>query len=577
MYCHCSWCGIPLSKQMKKKIFYQFLAIAMASVLLMFAIGLVVVNINGKNVVKERLVAETELASALLTSSGEFEQFDRYSNSDDFRVTVFDLDGNVLYESDTKASLENHADRQEVKNALAGTPKIVERRSQTFGQTMTYYAIKTTLADGTDMVLRLAIKNTQVSSYMQLAFPLLVIILVVVIALCVLLSKHFANKISKKFVEVGDSLKSLNKGQYVAIDTNSDEPELYAVLNEINDLNANMLVQIATKEQESQKLSTVLANISQGIIALDEKNKIVFINNSAINLFGAKDDMVGKELVYLVDNSVMYQQITSGTERFEVDYKEKQLSVFCKKADGYLRQAVDCIIIITDVTAEKAVAKQKSEFFANASHELKTPVTVMQGLSEILLSKQLDDSSKKQVERIHKESIRLASLIADMLKLSKLEGGQNNEICVDVDLRAVVDEVFAELSDQIKQKEVNATVCGDAIIKAHPKKIFELVQNLVSNALHYNKQGGQIDVSIDNNKDKVVLTVKDTGIGIEQEHIPHLCERFYRVDKSRSKKTGGTGLGLAIVKHICALYNANLSISSQVDVGTTITVCFNNL
>ena len=126
---------------MKKKIFYQFLAIAMASVLLMFVIGLVVVNINGKNVVKERLVAETELASALLTSSGEFEQFDRYSNSDDFRVTVFDLDGNVLYESDTKASLENHADRQEVKNALAGTPKTVERQSQTFGQTMTYYFV----------------------------------------------------------------------------------------------------------------------------------------------------------------------------------------------------------------------------------------------------------------------------------------------------------------------------------------------------------------------------------------------------------------------------------------------------
>ena len=562
---------------MKKKIFYRFFAVAMVSVLLMFAVGMVAVNLNGKNVVRERLVAETELASALLTTSDEFEQFDRYSNSDDFRVTVMSLDGNVLYESDTNETLANHADRQEVLSALAGTPKAVERYSDTFGQTMTYYAVKTTLADGTDIVLRLAIKNSQVASYLNVALPLLIVLVAVAIVVCLVLANTFAKSISKKFVEVGDSLKSLNKGQYVAIDTNSDEPELYAVLNEINDLNANMLVQIAKKEQERQKLSTVLSNISQGIIAHDGKNKIVFINNSAINLFGAKDDMVGKELVYLVDNSVMYQQITSGTERFEVDYKEKQLSVFCKKADGSLRQTVDCIIIITDITAEKAVAKQKSEFFANASHELKTPVTVMQGLSEILLSKQLDDSSKKQVERIHKESIRLASLIADMLKLSKLEDGQNNEVCVDVDLRAVVDEVFAELSDQIKQKEVNAAVCGDAVIKAHPKKIFELVQNLVSNALHYNKQGGQIDVSIDNNKDKVVLTVKDTGIGIEQEHIPHLCERFYRVDKSRSKKTGGTGLGLAIVKHICALYKANLSISSQVDVGTTITVCFNNL
>ena len=577
MYCHCSWCGIPLSKQMKKKIFYRFFAVAMVSVLLMFAVGMVAVNLNGKNVVRERLVAETELASALLTNSDEFEQFDRYSNSDDFRVTVMSLDGNVLYESDTNETLANHADRQEVQSALAGTPKTVERYSDTFGQTMTYYAVKTTLDDGTDIVLRLAIKNSQVASYLNVALPLLLVLVAVAIVVCLVLANAFAKSISKKFIEVGDSLKSLNKGQYIAIDTNSDEPELYAVLNEINDLNANMLVQIGKKEQERQKLGTVLANISQGIIALDSKNKIVFINNSAINLFGAKDDMVGKELVYLVDNSVMYQQITSGTERFEVDYKEKQLSVFCKKADGYLRQAVDCIIIITDVTAEKAMAKQKSEFFANASHELKTPVTVMQGLSEILLSKQLDDSSKKQVERIHKESVRLASLISDMLKISRLESGDHNqEECISVDLRAIVDEVVCELANEMSKKQVVATINGNANINAHPKKIFELVQNLVSNAVNYNKQGGSINIDIEQTGKKTILSVKDTGIGIEQENIPHLCERFYRVDKSRSKKTGGTGLGLAIVKHICALYSANLSISSQVDVGTTITVCFNN-
>ena len=562
---------------MKKKIFYQFFAVAMVSVLLMFAVGMVAVNLNGKNVVRERLVAETKLASALLTNSDEFEQFDRYSNSDDFRVTIMGLDGNVLYESDTNETLVNHADRQEVQSALAGAPKAVERYSDTFGQTMTYYAIKTTLDDGSQVVLRLAIKNSQVASYLNVALPLLLVLVVVAIVVCLVIANAFANKISKKFVEVGDSLKSLNKGQYVAIDTNSDEPELYAVLNEINDLNANMLVQIGKKEQERQKLSTVLANISQGIIALDGKNKIVFINNSAINLFGAKDDMVGKELVYLVDSSAMYQKIASGQERFDIDYKEKQLSVLCKKADGYLRQTVDCIIIITDITAEKAIAQQKSDFFANASHELKTPVTVMQGLSEILLSKQLDDSSKKQVERIHKESVRLASLISDMLKISRLESGDHNqEECISVDLRAIVDEVVCELANEMSKKQVVVTINGNANINAHPKKIFELVQNLVSNAVNYNKQGGSINIDIEQTGKKTILSVKDTGIGIEQENIPHLCERFYRVDKSRSKKTGGTGLGLAIVKHICALYNANLAISSQVDVGTTITVCFNN-
>lgn len=562
---------------MKKKIFYQFFAVAMVSVLLMFAIGILAVNLNGKNVVRERLVAETELASALLTSSDEFEQFNKYSNSDDFRVTVMSLDGNVLYESDTSDDLQNHADREEVKYALAGTPKAVERYSDTFGQTMTYYAIKTTLDDGSQVVLRLAIKNSQISNYLDLTVPLLILLLIIAVIVCILLANHFAKNISKKFVEVGDSLKSLNKGQYVAINTDTSEPELFAVLNEINDLNANMLVQIGKKEQERQKLNAVLDNVSQGIIALDPKNKIVFANKSVADLFGAKENVVGKQLIYLVNNMLLHDKIAGHEQKFEFDYNSRQLAVVCKQTDERLYGYISYIVIITDITAEKVVAKQKSDFFANASHELKTPVTVMQGLSEILLQKELDNTTKKQVERIYKESVRLASLISDMLKISKLEGGDHNqEECISVDLRAIVDEVVCELADEMSKKEIVATVSGNANIKAHPKKIFELVQNLVSNAVNYNKQGGSINIDIVQTVEKTVLSVKDTGIGIEQENIPRLCERFYRVDKSRSKKTGGTGLGLAIVKHICALYNAQLSISSQLNVGTTITVYFNH-
>ena len=221
--------------------------------------------------------------------------------------------------------------------------------------------------------------------------------------------------------------------------------------------------------------------------------------------------------------------------------------------------------------------KQKSDFFANASHELKTPVAVMQGLSEILLTKEtLDDGSKKQVDRIHKESLRLASLISDMLKLSKLENGEETELVLaDVNLRETVEEVLAELSTKLVEKNITATVTGNATVVADSKKIFELVENLCSNAINYNKDNGKITVSIVEETDGVELKVSDTGIGIEKENIPRLCERFYRVDKSRSKKTGGTGLGLAIVKHICALYDADLSIESDVGIGTTITVVFN--
>ena len=201
----------------------------------------------------------------------------------------------------------------------------------------------------------------------------------------------------------------------------------------------------------------------------------------------------------------------------------------------------------------------------------------MQGLSELLLSKDtLDDGSKKQVDRIHKESLRLASLFSDMLKLSKLENGEETELVLaDVNLRETVEEVLAELSTKLVEKNITATVTGNATVVADSKKIFELVENLCSNAIYYNKDNGKITVSIVEETDGVELKVSDTGIGIEKENIPRLCERFYRVDKSRTKKTGGTGLGLAIVKHICALYDADLSIESDVGIGTTITVVFN--
>ena len=198
-------------------------------------------------------------------------------------------------------------------------------------------------------------------------------------------------------------------------------------------------------------------------------------------------------------------------------------------------------------------------------------------MSEILLTKEtLDDGSKKQVDRIHKESLRLASLISDMLKLSKLENGEETELVLaDVNLRETTEEVLAELSTKLAEKNITATVTGNATVVADSKKIFELVENLCSNAINYNKDNGKITVSIVEETDGVELKVSDTGIGIEKENIPRLCERFYRVDKSRSKKTGGTGLGLAIVKHICALYKAELSIESDIGVGTTITIVFN--
>lgn len=565
---------------MKKKIFLQIFLLSAVCVAVVFVYGIFAVSANSKHIIGKRLVEETNLVCSLVHTKENFNDFTVAQNGDGFRITVIDLEGNVLYESDTKAPLESHIDREEIRNALAGKPAAVERFSDTLGVQMTYYAVKTQLDDGTKIVFRMAVKSSEINNYMGITIPILIVVLVLSLIFSLVFSGIISEKITAKITEVGQSLKSLNDGNYVPIRTRSDEPELYSVLNEINELNENAHNIRQTEIDEQAKLNAVLENISQGIVAVDINNKIIFANKAALKIFGRSDEALGQDVIFLIDDLALSGEISShlGSDyNFEYLYKNIEFSVAIKTVDGISDKAKVCsIVIFTDVTKDKEIARQKSDFFANASHELKTPVAVMQGLSELLLAKELDDNSKKQVERIHTESVRLASLISDMLELSRLESGEpSEEFTSKVDLKATAEEVLNELSAKIAEKGITATVSGDGEIYGDAKKIYEVIENLCSNAVNYNNENGKIDITIAEKTNSVVLKVADTGIGIKKENIPRLCERFYRVDKSRSKKTGGTGLGLAIVKHICALHGATLSVDSDLGLGTTVTVIFN--
>lgn len=565
---------------MKKKIFLRFFAVTLISVLLMFACGIIAVNLNTKNVVSEMLKEQTHLAAELINGTDDFESFTAYEDNPDLRITVFDLDGNVLYESDTTAELENHADREEIKNAIAGTPKTVERYSDTFKCDMTYYAVKTAFEDGREIILRLAVRSSQINSYITALIPLLIVVLVASLLISLAFSGILSKSVSSKVIEIGESLKSLNGGEYTPIKTDMSESELFAVLNQINELNANIHSHIRVADGERVKLNTVLDNVSQSIVALDNGKRIVFANKSAFALFGGAHHDIGRDLVFLIDNLAIYERIANHLNEdyaFTCEYNQKQLSVVISKVtDNTISDDISAILIVTDITNQKLIEKQKSDFFANASHELKTPITVLQGLSELLMNKDgIDESAKKQIARIYKESLRLGSLISDMLMLSKIESGDTPDMTLtEISLDAIASEIMLELSEEINRKNISVSIAGRAGIVADQSMIYELIENLVSNAVKYNKDGGSITVSVDDTDTGVCLKVKDTGIGIEKEHLPRLCERFYRVDKSHSKRIGGTGLGLAIVKHICAVMGAELAIESDFGIGTTVTVIF---
>lgn len=564
---------------MKKNIFVKSFLIALMSVLIIFVSGIGITYFSNKNLVSERLITETIIASALLDSTEDFAELNILRNQDECRITVMSTDGDVLYDSDTHEQLENHIDREEVAAAIAGEPKTVERYSNTFKCKMTYYALKTQFTDGNEAILRLAVKSAEINDYILSTIPFLCLVLIVSAIVAGVFAKKLSENVANRITDISKSLKSVNNGNYIPLNTNMKDSEFYAVYDEINALNSKTVLHIRKEENEREKLNAVLDNISQGIIALSKDQKIAFINGSALSLFGGTGRVVSKDLVYLIDDTTLLNKITDAStnknSRFECAFGEKTLLIEVIFPQGnLLRDEISSIIILSDITTQKDLARQKEDFFANASHELKTPLTAMLGLTELALAKSREENTKKQLERIHKESLRLSDLISDMLKLSRLETLQDENTSGYVQMDAIANEVIAELSESIKAKNIKATVSGKATVFADERRMFELMQNLISNAVNYNKDSGTIETIFEETSKTTIIRVKDTGIGIEKENIPHLCERFYRVDKSRSKKTGGTGLGLAIVKHICALYGAEISINSEIDVGTEFVIVF---
>ncbi len=410
-----------------------------------------------------------------------------------------------------------------------------------------------------------------------------VAVLVTAAVVALIAARIYAKETKKRAEDIKNSLKSITQGHYRPVKSDSRNPEMYAIYNEINEIADGFLCAMRASDAERKKLNFVLNNVSQCILAVDENKVVKIMNAPAKKLFSRDDSFVGRDLYFAVSDAKLLSKLATalkdGPYSFEYRMEDKYLLVDICRTEGGIHDEITDIIIISDVSAEKLAAKQRSDFFSNAGHELKTPLTSIQGLTELLLVKTDPESlAFKYAQRIHNEAERLGALVLDMLKLSNIENLQSlkavEESATEVELSDIAAEVIAALEVEAEKKNLTVTLEGKGVVVADPRKIYEIINNLYSNAVNYNVLNGSIKVVIGKTDCGTVLTVADTGIGIDKKHIPRLCERFYRVDKSRSKKTGGTGLGLAIVKHVCALYGAELNISSEEGVGTTVTVTF---
>lgn len=336
---------------------------------------------------------------------------------------------------------------------------------------------------------------------------------------------------------------------------------------------------------ENKRIEYLFNNMNEGLVAVRKDFSILLINRSAERFFNAEAGMKGRNILHLTHIPAVEKTLKGVFESGEssvLDVKspdgKKTLQIIVSSIlDDDTKEISGAIMLISDVTEIRLAEQIRSEFVANASHELKTPLTTIKGFSELIDTGIVSDPEKARgyLCHIRTETERMISLIGDILKLSELEATPRGTGIAEVSLRLIAQKVKNSLVNQIGEKGVEVTIDGDVgSFKANPDHMQQMLTNLIDNAIKYNKPGGKINVTVAQGLGEVAVTVSDTGVGIPKESQGRVFERFYRVDKSRSRKIGGTGLGLSIVKHIVELYDGTIELQSEEGNGTSITIRF---
>lgn len=557
---------------MKKKIIVTNVIIVVFALLILFLSGISITKSINKKQAEERIIDVANIYAENYTSSDKVVK----NVPKDYRVTVVDKSGKVLSDSETAdvSNMENHIDREEIVAALHGKTVAVTRRSDTTNKDMVYSAVKVDLSADDYVFVRVSTPVDSVNLYATSTILPNFYVLIAAIIAAVILSVVLTKSLVKPMAEIKNSLIALNNGTFTPSTPSEKDPEINKMLSEINDIGEKLSDTITTVSEDNKKLDYILNNVSDGIVVISANGNIEVMNDNAKLVFDVKNDAISSNYTVLSANEKFISAVSDA-----VNERINKVFEFTTAAHDVYLTSIRCldggmtIIVLSDITAVKHGEEIRSEFFANASHELKTPLTAIKGFNDVIGMKSKDDDIRTLSAKIDKEVNRVVSLIDDMLNLSKLETTKT-PIVEKVDLVAVAYDAEESISALARDKNVNIEISGEGTVEMEKDHAYELVKNLMENAVRYNEDDGHVFVSVDEKADKVTLKVKDDGIGIDEENQSRIFERFYRVNKSRSRETGGTGLGLSIVKHVAELYGAKLTLSSTLGAGTEITVSF---
>ena len=515
------------------------------------------------NVQEEQLKDELSLAASAVTQLGE--NYLEGLDSDRYRLTWVAADGTVLFDSHADAaSMENHADREEIKEALISGTGSSTRQSSTLTEQTIYEA--TRLDDGS--ILRISVSR---ATALLLVFGMLQP-LAVVLVIAIVLSAWLAHRMAKRVVE---PLNTLNLDKPMENDVYE---ELSPLLHRIHAQHMEIEKQMQTLKHKQDEFDQITGNMKEALVLLDNAGRILSINPAARVLFNTGIACIGEDFLTVERKQNMRLALEEANIQGHSDFRDKKNG----KEYQFDLSRIDSdeknhgmVILAFDITEQVNAEKHRQEFTANVSHELKTPLQSIIGSAELMENGIVkEDDIPRFVGRIRKEAARLVTLIDDIIRLSQLDEGADMPR-EDVSLRVLSEEVCETLSDAAKIKNVSLEVTGDdGVITGVRRLLYEVVYNLCDNAIKYNNPGGSVKVTIAQKPGEVLFRVQDTGIGIPLEHQDKVFERFYRVDKSHSKQSGGTGLGLSIVKHAVQYHHGKITVESELNKGTSISVLF---
>jgi two-component system phosphate regulon sensor histidine kinase PhoR len=543
---------------MKKKIFKNIALVSSACILLTGLLLCLVFYFQLGDVVrtelKNRANAFTELSHEAVQNSLSD------TATSDIRITLVASNGAVVFDNTADvATLESHADRTEIKEALESGTGESSRLSETIGKETYYYAVA--LSDG--YVLRIAKTADSIFAVFARNLPVIVLIMFAVIALCYIVSA----KLSQRIVAPINSIDLENPTTVY--------DELAPFMRTITSQRSQIATDMDALAKRQETINAIMDKMSEGAVLVDNKEHLLYVNQAAKKLFGYSEKGESQNLHSLfrdMELIVLAKETISG-QRAELtkSINGRDYHIYASPVSG-----VGAILLFVDVTEQTKTEKLRREFSANVSHELKTPLTSIAGYAELLINGVAKEEDKTAfLHKIKAESDRLSQLVEDIMLLSGLDEGQGAAVLENIELSKIAYEVKDLLAQKAEQNGVIINIAADnSVVKANYSHMRELLFNLMDNAVKYNKPNGTVDVFIVEQDGRAKLTVSDTGIGIPKAEQTRIFERFYRVDKSRSKKLGGTGLGLAIVKHICMIYGAKIEVESKDTIETKIIILF---